>query len=414
MVVGGTQPLTAVTKDALNNTLTGRTITWVSSNTAVLTVSASGSPATVTAVGVGTATITATSETVNSLPTPAITVNQAPVATVTVSVPTTPMVVGGTQPLTAVTKDALNNTLTGRTITWVSSNTAVLTVSASGSPATVTAVGVGTAQITATSESVNSSPTPTITVNQAPVATVTVSAPTTPMVVGGTQQLTAVTKDALNNTLTGRTITWVSSNTAVLTVSASGSPATVTAVGVGTATITATSETVNSLPTPTITVTQAPVATVTVSVPTTPMVVGGTQQLTAVTKDALNNTLTGRTITWVSSNTAVLTVSASGSPATVTAVGVGTATITATSETVNSLPTPTITVNQAPVATVTVSVPTTPMVVGGTQPLTAVTKDALNNTLTGRTITWVSSNTAVLTVSASGSPSAPRCCSRPR
>ena len=176
----------------------------------------------------------------------------------TVSAPTTPMVVGGTQQLTAVTKDANGNVLTGRTITWASSNTAVLTVSASGSPATVTAVGAGTATITATSETVSSSPTPTITVNQAPVATVTVSAPTTSMVVGGTQQLTATLKDASNNTLTGRTVSWVSSNAAVLTVSpASGTTGatTVTAVGVGTATITATSETKTG--TSTITVTPA-------------------------------------------------------------------------------------------------------------------------------------------------------------
>ena len=407
MVVGGTQQLTATTTDAGGASLTGRLVTWVSSNTSVLTVSPSGYTVTVTAVGPGTATITATSETKSSLPTPTITVNPVPVATVTVSAPTTPMVVGGTQQLTATTTDAGGASLTGRLVTWVSSNTSVLTVSPSGYTVTVTAVGPGTATITATSETKSSLPTPTITVNPVPVATVTVSAPTTPMVVGGTQQLTATTTDAGGASLTGRLVTWVSSNTSVLTVSASGSPATVTAVGVGTATITATSETVNSLPTPAITVNQAPVATVTVSAPTTPMVVGGTQQLTATTTDAGGASLTGRLVTWVSSNTAVLTVSPSGSTATVTAVGVGTATITATSETKSSLPTPTITVNPVPVATVTVSAPTTPMVVGGTQPLTAVTKDANNITLTGRTVSWVSSNTAVLTVSpASGTTGA--------
>jgi hypothetical protein len=107
---------------------------------------------------------------VSSTPTPTITVNQAPVATVTLFVPTTVMVVGGTQQITATLKDASNNTLTGRTVSWVSSNAAVLAVSpASGTTGatTVTAVAVGTATITATSESVSSSPTPAITVNQA-------------------------------------------------------------------------------------------------------------------------------------------------------------------------------------------------------------------------------------------------------
>ena len=334
MVVGGTQQLTATTTDAGGASLTGRLVTWVSSNTSVLTVSPEWLYGYGDGGGFGHGDDHGDERDEElSLPTPTITVNPVPVATVTLSAPTTPMVVGGTQPLTATTTDAGGASLTGRLVTWVSSNTSVLTVSPSGYTVTVTAVGPGTATITATSETKSSLPTPTITVNPVPVATVTVSAPTTPMVVGGTQQLTATTTDAGGASLTGRLVTWVSSNTSVLTVSPSGYTVTVTAVGPGTATITATSETKSSLPTPTITVNPVPVATVTVSAPTTPMVVGGTQQLTATTTDAGGASLTGRLVTWVSSNTSVLTVSPSGYTVTVTAVGPGTATITATSET---------------------------------------------------------------------------------
>jgi uncharacterized protein YjdB len=496
MIVGGTQQLTAVTKDVNGNPLTGRVISWVSSNNAVLTVSANGSPATVTAVGVGAATITATSESVSSSPTPAITVNPAPVAsvtvtpatatlvlgitptqqltavtkdtngnvlngrtvawassnttaatvdgtglvtaiaagattitatsegqigssaitvtvapvtTVTVSTPTTPVIVGATQDLTATPKDANGNILSGRTVTWVSSDPAVLTISsassvstATGAVITATAAGVGTATITATSESAPPATTTVITVSPVPVATVTVNPPTANLVLGitPTQQLTAVTKDGNDNVLTGRLVTWSSSNAAAATTDANGL---VTAVAAGNATITATSEGQNG--TSSIAVTIAPVATVTVSAPTTPMVVGGTQQLTAVTKDANDHVLTGRTITWASSNTAILTVSASGSLATVTAVGVGTAAITATSESVSSGPTPTITVNPAPVQTVILSIPSTPMTIGGTQVLTATPKDANGNNLSGRTVNWASSNSAVLTVSVPSSVS---------
>jgi uncharacterized protein YjdB len=292
--------------------------------------------------------------------------------------------------LTAVTKDANGNLLTGRVVTWTSSNGATATVDGNG---LVTAVGAGTTTVTATSE--GQTGTSSITVSLAPVATVTVTPGTANLVLGitPTQQLTAATKDANGNVLTGRTIAWVSSNAAAATVDGNGL---VTAVAAGGATITATSE--GQSGTSSITVTIAPVASVTVSTPTTPMIVGSSQQLTAVTKDANSNILTGRAITWISSNTSVLSVSPSGSPVTVTAIAVGTATITATSESVSSSPTPTITVNQAPVATVTVSTPTTPMVVGGTQQLTATLRDVNNNTLTGRTVSWVSSNTAVLTV----------------
>ena len=403
MVVGGTQSLTAVTKDANNNTLTGRTVSWVSSNTAVLTVSPASSTngtTTVTAVGVGTATITATSET-KTATTPSITVNPVPVVSVTLSAPTTPSIrvqkVG--QVLTASPKDAGGNTLSGRTVSWVSSNTAVLTVSAassvstsSGATVTVTAVGTGTATITATSEAAPALTTPSITVDLAPVNSVILSSPTTPMVVGGTQTLTAVTKDAANNVLTGRTVSWVSSNTSVLTVSPASSTngtTTVTAVGVGTATITATSET-KTATTPVITVNPVSVATVTVTPTSATLVLGitPTQQLTAVSRDVADNVLAGRAVTWSSSDGAVATVDANGL---VTAVAAGgPVTITATSE--GKTATSAITVTPAPVATVTLSSPTTPMVVGGTQSLTAVTKDAANNTLTGRTVSWVSSN----------------------
>src|SRR3989441_13066458 len=57
------------------------------------------------------------------------------------------------------------------------------------------------------------------------------------------------------------------------------------------------------------------------------LLVGSTAQLTATTKDSAGNVLTGRAVTWASSNTAVATVSAAGL---VTAVAGGSATITAT------------------------------------------------------------------------------------
>jgi len=71
------------------------------------------------------------------------------------------------------------------------------------------------------------------------VATVTIAPTSATVTVGGTQQLTATTRDASGNVLTGRTVTWTSSNTGVATVSTTGL---VTAVAAGSATISATSE----------------------------------------------------------------------------------------------------------------------------------------------------------------------------
>src|SRR5207245_4576237 len=78
-----------------------------------------------------------------------------------------------------------------------------------------------------------------------------------------------------------------------------------------------------------ITVTSVPVASVTVSPAPASVQAGQTLQLTATPKDVNGNPLTGRTITWSSSNTSVATVNSSGL---VSGVVAGSATITATSE----------------------------------------------------------------------------------
>jgi Big-like domain-containing protein len=78
-----------------------------------------------------------------------------------------------------------------------------------------------------------------------------------------------------------------------------------------------------------VSLTSVPVASLSVSPPNATLSVGATQQLTAVTKDSAGSTLTGRVVTWSSSNPTAATVSGSGL---VTAIAAGPATITATSE----------------------------------------------------------------------------------
>jgi len=225
-----------------------------------------------------------------------------------------------------------------------------------------------------------------------PVASVTVTPASATVVVGGAQQFSAVTLDAAGNTLTGRVITWASSNTTVATVNASGL---VTGRAAGTATVTATSEGKGG--SAAVTVAVVPVASVTVSPASATIGVGGTRQLSAITKDSAGNTLTGRVVTWSSSNTAAATVSAAGL---VRGVAAGSATITATSE--GKTGASAITVIVVPVASVTVSPASASIAVGGTRQLSAVTKDSAGNTLTGRVVTWASSNSAVATVDANG------------
>src|SRR5947209_18249074 len=90
----------------------------------------------------------------------------------------------------------------------------------------------------------------------------------------------------------------------------------------------------------TVTVTAVPVASVLVTPAVASLPVGGTVQLSATTNDSAGNVLTGRPVTWASSNTAVASTSGSGL---VTAVAAGVATITATSEGKNGMATVTVT-----------------------------------------------------------------------
>ena len=157
-----------------------------------------------------------------------------PMASVTVAPPSASVIVGGTVALIATAADASGNVLKDKSVTWSSDNTAKATVSASG---VVTAVAAGSAHITATCDGMSASS--SITVTTVPVAAVTISPASASVNVGATRQLTATTRDASGNTLTGRAIVWTSDNTASATV---GSTGLVHAIAAGSANITASCE----------------------------------------------------------------------------------------------------------------------------------------------------------------------------
>src|SRR5437016_448341 len=98
----------------------------------------------------------------------------------------------------------------------------------------------GNFKIVASSHPGDKRDTATVTVScPVPVASVTVTPASASVPVGQTVQLTATPRDANGNALSGRTITWLSDNTTVASVSPSGL---VTGNVAGSATITATSE----------------------------------------------------------------------------------------------------------------------------------------------------------------------------
>ena len=312
------------------------------------------------------------------------------VASVDVTPTTASISTGTTVQLTATPKDAAGNPLTGRTVTWTTSNATIATVDVNGI-VTAKAAG-GPIAITATSE--GKSGTSAVTITPAPVDSVAVTPAPASVAVGITLQLTATLKDANGNTLTGRTVTWGTSDATLATVDANGL-VTGKSVG-GPVVITATSE--GKSGTSSLTVTPAPVASVDVTPTPASVIVGTTLQLTATPKDAAGNALTGRTVTWGTSNATLATVDANGL-VTGNAAG-GPVTITATSE--GKSGSSAVTVNAVPVATVDVSPATGTIEVGATIQLTASPKDANGNPLTGRIVTWTTSDATLATVDANG------------
>jgi uncharacterized protein YjdB len=214
-------------------------------------------------------------------------------------------------------------------------------------------------------------------VSQAPVASVSVAPAASSVSVGGSTQLSATLRDAANNILTGRTVTWSSSNSAVASVGTSTGLVSGAAAG-GPVTITATSEGVSGTAQVTVT---SPVATVTVSPTPNALQVGETVQLAAVLRDAALNILTDRPVSWVSESPGVATVSTTGL---VTAVASGgPINIVASSE--GKSGTAQVTVN-APVATVDI-MGASRIKVGDQYSYTAVPRDAQGNILT-KTVVW--------------------------
>ncbi|MGI8509424.1 MAG: Ig-like domain-containing protein [Gemmatimonadaceae bacterium] len=404
LAVGATLPLQAQVQDAAGQLVRDATVFWSSSDTTVATVSSAG---VVSAKAVGTVQIAASAGGKSAVAT--LAVLPIPVASVSVLPANGTIAAGATLALSAVTYDAAGVVLPGRQVLWATSAPQIATVDASGN---VRGVAGGTATITATSEGKSGASTLTVTVPPppVPVASVTIVPSAVSVAIGQTTTLTAVTRDADQNTLAGRAVVWSSANSAVATVDGSG---VVKAVGNGSAAVTATSEgktgtaqviVVSAVVSPPPTPAPLPVESVAVNPASGTLTVGGTLALSATTRDGSGNTLSGRAVAWSSSASQTATVSSSGL---VTAVAAGNATITATSE--GKTGSAVITVQApapAPVATVVITPAYTTMARNSTLTLTAVLKDGNGNVLTGRTIVWTVDDSSVSKIESTGSSTA--------
>jgi uncharacterized protein YjdB len=430
LTVGQTERATATLRDSSNNVVTGPAVVWTSSNASAAALTDSGM---VTALAAGSTTISAsTGGKTGSAPLAVTATSLVPVASVTVSPASATLQIGASVQLQVSAFDASNNVLTGRVVTSSSANPAIASVNSLG---LVTGVSAGTTQITVTCEGITA------------VATITVSASAPATSPGTVTDLQASVTGSSSVTLsftqvndgTGQPakydvryavspISWGSATTTTngtcttpVTGTATGSKISCTVLGLapatnydfqliafrGTLNLDAVFGSLSNIVSATTTASATspvPVASVTVSPASATLQIGATVQLQVTAFDANNNVLTGRVVTSSSANPAIASVNSLGL---VTAVSTGVTQITVTSEGKSAIATITVsTAAPVPVATVSVSPSSSSLLVGATVQLSATTRDANNNVLTGRVVTWSSLNSGIASVSSNGLVSA--------
>ncbi len=311
--------ITATARAADHSVLTGRAVTWHSSNTAVATVSTAGK---VTAVGAGSAVIRATIENVHADVTVGVTTPNA-VPTLTA---VTPDVVETTTPVAVVTLRGAGFA-PGAEVLWNGTPRPAIHVSATElhlvlGPGDLQAAGPRTIAVRNPPPGGGTSTTLAFTIAVGVSAVVVTPAQVT-LSVGQSVTLQPRALDANGVELAGRTFTFASSNQGAIAVTAAG---VVTALGVGPAIITVSTGGRSAQ----VQVTGQPAVQMVWVVPNPAAVlVGSSTQLIARALGAGTVELPGRTITWSSDNPSIATVDASGR---VTGVAKGTVRIRATSE----------------------------------------------------------------------------------
>lgn len=323
-----------------------------------------------------------------------------PVASVFVQPSSLVLGTGVSTQLTATTYDVNGDVITGRNLSWSTSNSDVVTVSAEG---LVTTVGAGTAEINVNAEGRKGVVSVTVTGssganNSVPVASVTVTLNAPSLLAGQSTQANATLKDANGSVLTGRSVVWTSSDPTVGSVDGAGL---VTTLKAGPVTISASSEGKSGnasivVGSPTVAVT--PVATVHLTLPSS-ISVGQSVQAAVTLKDQNGGTLTNRTISFVSSDANIASISGSGL---VTAHKGGAVTITASSEGKSANSVVSAVAPKPAVHMITLAAGTTSLKIGEITQVTAVPKDINGVPISGLAITWSSSPSAVATVTATG------------
>lgn len=290
LLVGASVQLTVEIRDDRGEVISQPSVSWKSSDATVLSVSSS---ALATGIKPGTATITATSG--GKSGTLVIQVSQVPVAHVIVTPALDTVIAGLSVQLSAALASATDQVLTGRPVTWASSDTTIATVNGAG---LVHGVKGGEVTISARSEGV----TGTAGVTVIGVASISVTPSLDTLRLGQQRQLTVELRDSVGALMTGIPVTWSSSNSGIARVASTG---VVYSESIGEVTITA--RAADAVGTMTMVVTPVPVTSIALQPQSIILVVGDTVHFRVALYDSTGAELTDRVPATTVSPSGILT-----------------------------------------------------------------------------------------------------------
>lgn len=381
LYVGDTVRLSALPLGMGGRPMMGREVRFTSSAPSVASVH----PMTglVTAHGPGVAHITATCE--GAFATAEVRVTLVPVAAIAVTPRTRTLHPRWTVMLTVTLTDAAGRPITGREVRFTSSDQNVATVDGVG---LVTAAALGTASITATSE--GRSDVVSVTVTPAAVFTVAITPDLRVMSDGTIHQYHAWAQDERGNTLSDQPIEWATSDASIAVVSPNGL---VSARLPGEVSITARSGAVSGI----LPLKVRPhIETITLTPVKDTLREGEFGSMDVVLADVTGSRLVDRQVTLTSSNPAVVAVLSDGR---LRAMGTGSAVVTARAEGVIASAA-VIVIENVVFVRLSPAILTLPK--GSRLPLTVTVLDGRGKELSGRVVTFESSNPGVATVDADG------------
>lgn len=390
MEVGQTQQFKAVAKDAGGVEIPGRSATWSTSDADVVGVSSSGMAY---GAGQGTATVTATIDGITSTPA-AVTILPRSISSLRIS-PAGPIEIGVGQSvkLSTTVYDAAQNEMPGIKVDYASNKEGVAIVTSTPDlllkEGIVTGVSAGEAIITATAG--GKTATVAVTVKLLGPSSISVVPPAACVPLGSAIQVVGKVLDEAGNVITAP-IDWALSNPALGTITSNG-----LLKGLVSGTTNVVAKVGGLTETVSVTVCPATPASITISPSSFSLAVNGQQQLDVTVLDAVGKPIANPTISFSSSAAGVASVTEGGL---VKGLTQGSAVITVKAG--DKSTTANVTVTNAPVSSISISPSAVTLQPGGTAQLSPTLRDAQGNQLTGRMISYTSSDPTAATVDSSG------------